>query len=123
MADFDESTKAELIAQLSQARAQMTRSGGAVVESLNLPQNLRRSFGRHQTGWLVGAGFFGWLLTRLPGRRKKSRGIVNEKGIHTVEKVAGAGLLLGLLKFGASVAKPALTAFAKDKITELVRKR
>jgi hypothetical protein len=122
MADYNEQTKAELIAQLSEARMQMSRHAAATAEKLDMPRNFRRSFARNKAGWLAGAAASGVLISLLPGRRKKEKSAGSEKAApHT--KGGGPGMLLGLLKFSASLARPAIAALAKDKLGELIRKR
>jgi len=114
--------KAALIAQLAAARESSHRSLTGLAAALNVPQRFQKSVRRNQTAWLAGAGIAGWVLSRLPARRKKVK-VVTEKSAsglgREVKEVAAAGLLLTLGKLAFSLFRPALTKLLTQKLSDL----
>lgn len=120
MAEIDR--KAELIASLAAARSQVTSDWRVVRRELDLTTKAKRSFKRHPLPWLGGASILGLIVARLP-RRTKKESVPVMKVKHeepAVEKAGKAGLLLGALKFAFDFAKPALTRWATQRLSEYV---
>ena len=115
MARPDENRQ-RLVDQLAESRERLVGHSLIVREKLNVQRQLTKTFHRYSWGWISLAAILGWILSRLPARRKK---IYIQPGNHrTATKLrAGLGLDLGLKIWGAlwSVARPILTAYLTRK--------
>ena len=119
--------KAELIAQLDQARAQLARSVDGLRRDADLGTHLKQSFTSHRAAWIGSAGVAGWLLSRLPARKKKI--YIQKDGKETAAaaekaagEIAGAGVAIAILKTLFTLFRPAITSYASKKIAELAKK-
>ena len=69
----------------------------------------------HSWSWMSLAGIFGWLLSRLPARKKKIY-------IHTADTAKkggyGEGFMVQIWKGVWSIAKPLLVAYLTKRIAE-----
>lgn len=112
--------KTELTARLDTLRARFSQDLREVRRDLDVPAQLKRSYARHRTAWLGGAAITGWVLARLPARKKKVKIYVDRKDDRKLKETARAGVLFGIAKLLFSTVRPAVTAFAAKKITDLV---
>ncbi len=117
----DPALKAELSAQLARSRQLFSRNLGRLREDLDVPAHIKRNFTNHSTVWISGAAVLGWILSRLPARRKDVR--VGEKSEANPAGKKRTALLPGVAKLIFSAARPALTAFATKKITDFASSR
>ena len=105
-----------LVDQLGEGRERLAGHSLVVREKLNVQRQLTNTFHRYSWGWISLAAILGWILSRLPARKKK---IYIQPGNHrTATKLsARLGLDLGLKIWGAlwSVARPILTAYLTRK--------
>ena len=69
--------KAELLAELAAARANIAATGTAlhaasdsIRHKFDIPARAKASFENHRSAWLSGAAIFGLLLSKLPARKK-----------------------------------------------------
>jgi hypothetical protein len=115
--------KAELISELAWTRAELTRTVQDARNDLDLVAHFKQSFVQRKTAWLTGAAVTGWILSRLPGRRKKPSpptalplGAVTGSSGRTAFWLAILGALLKLFK-------PFLTALATQKMNEIVARK
>jgi hypothetical protein len=112
--------KAELIAQLDRARAQFARNLDGLRRDADVGAHLKHSFSAHKAAWIGSAGIAGWVLSRLPARKKKV--IVNNEGGQAIKEIAEAGMLLTILKTLFTLFRPAIMGFASKKIADLAAK-
>src|SRR5712675_2237389 len=70
MAGTTNPEKTALTAELASARARLSEAGGSLRASLDVPSRAMENFKRHRAAWLGGAALAGFLLSRLPARRK-----------------------------------------------------
>ncbi len=112
--------KAELIAQLDKARAQFARSLGGLRRDADLGAHLKHSFTEHKAAWIGSAGIAGWVLSRLPARKKKV--VVHKNDGDKVKEIADAGVALAILKTLFALFRPLIMSFAGKKIAELAKK-
>jgi hypothetical protein len=119
-------TKAELIADLERARAKAAVNRRALVNDLQLGRVIRQSIERNKGAWLGGSVLFGLLLSMILGGTK--RVVVDRKGARggkaeqEIKQAATAGLLLTGLKMAFNLARPALTKWAMEWISERARR-
>lgn len=104
--------KAELSAELDRARARLFRAAQETGEDLNVVAHLKHSIVRRKAAWFTGAAVVGWVVSRLPGRRKKPKPEALPKGAH-------AGLLLAVMSFLFRLFQPLLTSLATRKIGQI----
>lgn len=112
--------KDELIAHLDRARAQFARSLGDLRRDADLGSHLKHSFSSHKAAWIGSAGVAGWLLSRLPARRKKV--FVQKEGGETAKEIAGAGIALAIIKTLFTLFRPVILGFATKKIAGIAKK-
>ena len=111
--------KAELISELAWSRAELARNVCDTRSDLNLVAGLKHSIAHRKTAWITGAAVTGWILSRLPGRRKKQP---SAKALHVgdAKETSGrAAFWLALLGTLVNLFKPLLTALASRKINEM----
>ncbi|MGB8356712.1 MAG: hypothetical protein WCD79_22630 [Chthoniobacteraceae bacterium] len=114
------SEKAELIAEIERSRARLGQSLDGLRRDADISSQFKSSFSTHKAAWLSGAGIAGWILSRLPARKKKAKVFVDKKEEGTTLKnVAETGMLFGILKLIFTLFRPAIMAFATKKITEI----
>lgn len=108
--------KAELIASLERARTGMSSSWVGVRREGNVGKKLRESVRGHTSMWVAGAAVFGWILSRLPARKKKV--YIDSQGDRQIRK-RGRGIGMALLSMLVTLLKPAATAYATKKVGDL----
>lgn len=114
--------KTALIAQLAAARANSTRSLQGLGAALNVPERFQQSVRRNQTSWLAGAGLAGWILARLPARKKRIKVITakSKDGLgKEVKEVAAAGLFITVLKLVFSLFRPIASRLLTQKLADV----
>lgn len=115
--------KAELIAELEWSRIELAQSVRAVHSDLNMAARFKESVAHRKTLWLGGAAIAGWVLSRLPGRKKKqpsAAALPPPSGPSGWMKDAGhTGFWLALLNTLFNLFKPVLIPFATRKINQL----
>ena len=116
--------KAELIAELEWSRIELAQSVRAVHADLDVATRFKHSVVQQKTVWLGGAALAGWLLSRLPGRKKKQQphaALPPPSGASGWVKEAGqTSIWLAILNALFNLFKPILTTFATRKINQLV---
>jgi hypothetical protein len=110
-------TKDALIAEIDLARSRLTRDFAALRRDADVPAHLKHSFFSHKTAWIGGAGVAGWLLSRIPARKKKV--YVGRKEQKVAKEAAEFGLWFGIAKLLLTAFRPAITTFATQKIADL----
>jgi hypothetical protein len=117
MAEIPRKDRAAIKSDIALSRDRLGRELGGLRYELDFPRKLKNSF-RDQTGIWIGAIIVvGLLIAVAPARTKKvyvsrkndSKG--NGKGL------LEAGALVGVLKFAATLLRPALIKFVTSKIS------
>ena len=109
--------KQRIIADLGGVRIQVQDQMLLLRRKLNVGRHILESIRRHPWGWTSLAAGFGWLLSRLPARKKKIYVYTNQ------EQVKGQGEKV-LSKIWESVwrtSKPLIAAYAAKKLAEKVK--
>src|SRR5450432_2729322 len=102
----DDIHKNELSARLAAARARLSVDVKKVRHHLDVPMQMKSSFQHHKKTWLGSAAMLGWVLARLPARKKKVKVYVDGKNQRKVKEVKEAGIALVLAKLLFSALKP-----------------
>jgi hypothetical protein len=115
----EDERKAELIAELAQARTQITDNFHGLGRDLDFASKARRAFKSNPAVWIGAAVVIGVVVARLPLGRKKAAPVSSRKKAEpTVEKVEKAGLLLGALKIAFDIARPTLMGWATRRVAD-----
>jgi hypothetical protein len=116
--------KSELIAEIARARQSLTDSVRGVSCGLDFVHRAEHSIAQNKLAWISGASLVGFILAKLPARTKKV--VVDRKGrpaSSTGETAVKAGLLVTALKFAFDLARPALTRWLTQRVTEYAQQR
>jgi hypothetical protein len=122
----EDRVKAELIADLAAARARLSDNALALRHDLDFSSRAKKAFKSSPLPWLGGAALAGLILARLgPGRTKKSirPAAARQPAEPMLEKAGKAGMLLGILKMVLDFARPAVTAWARKRVTDYIATR
>jgi hypothetical protein len=104
--------KHRIVLELAHTRAELAEQALLVRRHLDINQNLANSVKEHSWAWMSVAAIFGWILSRLPVRKKK---IYIDSG----PQQKRSGGVLKLIWDGAwSIAKPLLTAYLAKVIAQ-----
>lgn len=103
--------------EIERSRHLLARDVSGLRYELDLPGKIRRSFQGNTTAWVVGAIALGAVMVVLPRMRKKVYIKVGKDGSETTGKLLQGGLLLGALRIGATLLKPAVLGFIRQKMS------
>jgi hypothetical protein len=109
--------KRELREELAAARLKFAGNWVALKEDVNVPKRVRESMRERKLLWIVSATLIGFIVSRLPARKKEV--LVDAKSRKKIEKRKKAGLIMGLMKFALGVLKPTITAYATKKLADI----
>jgi hypothetical protein len=106
----------ELIAEIAASRERVGRDLCGLRHELDVPAKFRRSFREQTVSWISAAAAVGALIALAPMRKKKI--YVDAKGKReSTKKLAETGLALGALKVVASLVRPVIVEFVKNRLT------
>ena len=116
MAENSESIN-ELKGGIAGSRERLARELQGLRYELDFPAKFRRSFRKQTVSWLSAAAAVGALIALAPMRKKKI--YVNAKsGRKSQKKLVESGVALAVLKIVANLARPAIVAFVKTRLTD-----
>jgi hypothetical protein len=114
MADSQDETK-RIAAELARIRVELNDQSLLLRRDLDVGRRMSESVRDHSWGWMSLAAIFGWLLSRLPARKKKIY-------IHTTDsakRVANhEGFMTQVWKGVWSITKPLIMAYLTKKIAD-----
>ena len=120
MAGPAEHDKHALVAELAAARTRLSVTGEALRRSLDVTARARESFKRHKPAWLGGAAVIGFVLSKLPSRKKT---VFVERATGAVLGAAGKlGAIFSAAKFAISFARPILSNLADGSLAEILKR-
>src|SRR6059058_828989 len=117
MAEIPRKDRAAIKSDIALSRDRMARELSGLRYELDFPRKLKNSF-RDQTAiWIGALAAVGLLIVIAPARKKKIyiRTKDNSKG--NGKGLLEAGALVGVLKFAATLLRPALIKFVTSKIS------
>jgi hypothetical protein len=102
------------------ARTRVALSDQALLLRRNLDVGRRMSISvrEHTWGWVTFAAIIGWILSRLPARKKKIYVHATDSEKRTQRE---GGLLMQVWKGIWSIARPVLTAYFTKKIGQQIK--
>ncbi|MEI8292887.1 MAG: hypothetical protein WCG66_02740 [bacterium] len=118
-------SKHDILEELRRSRLAIARDTAAIAGELNLVSKIRRSVTSHPLAWLGSAGAIGYILAG-PKTRKAPESIPAKKGAIS-EKTEPSrsgwqsffGVLFNLAKFLLPLMRPALSAYAAQRLGDL----
>jgi hypothetical protein len=117
MVDSQDERK-RITAELARRRIELSDQSLLVRRNLDFERRISDSVRTHSWSWMSVAAIFGWLLSRLPARKKKVylQAATSEKRGRPNE-----GLVGQIWKGVWSIAKPLVMAYLTKKIAEKAR--
>jgi hypothetical protein len=113
MADPQDERK-RIAAELARMRVELSDQSLLVRRDLDVGRRMSESLRKHSWGWMSVAAIFGWLLSRLPARKKKIYVAANsDKKVSYHE-----GFIVQVWKGIWSIAKPIVVAYVTKQIAE-----
>ena len=111
----------ELRAEIAGSRERVVRDLCGLRHELDFPAKFRRSFREQTVSWITAAGAVGALIALAPMRRKKI--YVDAKSSRKAQKkLVETGFALAALKVVASLARPVIVEFVKNRLTYFASK-
>ncbi len=106
----------ELTAEIAQSRERLARDVRGLHYELDFPAKIRRSFREKTVSWITAAGAVGALIALAPMRKKRI--YVDAKNSRkSKKKLVETGFALAVLKIAASLARPVVVEFVKNRLT------
>ena len=107
----------ELRAEIAGSRERVGRDLSGLRHELDFPAKFRRSFRDQTVSWITAATAVGALIALAPMRRKKI--YVDAKSSRkSQKKLVETGFALAALKVVASLARPVIVEFVKNRLTD-----
>jgi hypothetical protein len=111
----------ELRAEIERSRERVGRDLCGLRHELDFPAKFRRSFREQTVSWITAAAAVGALIALAPMRKKKI--YVDAKNSRkTKTKLVETGFALAALKVVASLARPVIVEFVKNRLTDFAGK-
>jgi hypothetical protein len=115
-------SKQEILEELRRSRVAIARDTASIAEELNLVSKIRRSVTTRPLAWLGSAAALGYILAG-PKTRKAPKTIPTKKGTKSEPVQTGRqgffSILFNLAKFLFPLFRPALSAYAAQRLGEL----
>jgi hypothetical protein len=123
MAEIPRKDRAAIKSDIALSRDRMARELSGLRYELDIPRKIKNSF-RDQTGiWIGALTVVGLLIAIAPARKKKIYIRAKENSKENGKGLLEGGALVGVLKFAATLLRPALVKFLSSKITGYSRTR
>jgi hypothetical protein len=106
----------ELRAEIAGSRERVGRDLCGLRHELDFPAKFRRSFREQTVSWITAAAVVGALIALAPMRRKKIY-VDAKSSPKTQKKLVETGVVLAALKVVASLARPVIVEFVKNRLT------
>ena len=111
----------ELTAEIVSSRERVGRELRGLHYELDFPAKFRRSFREQTVSWLTAAAAVGALIALAPMRKKKIY-VDTKSSRKSQKKLVETGLALAVLKTMASLARPVIVEFVKNRMTHFAGK-
>jgi len=123
MAEIPRKDRAAIKSDIALSRDRMSRELSGLRYELDIPRKIKNSF-RDQTGiWIGALAVVGLLIATAPARKKKVYVRAKDNSKENGKGLLEAGALVGVMKFAATLLRPALVKFVTSRITGYSRTR
>ncbi len=107
----------ELREEIERSRERVGRDLRGLRHELDFPAKFRRSFREQTVSWITAAAAVGAVIALAPMRKKKI--YVDAKGSRkSKKKLVETGFALAALKIAASLVRPVIIEFVKNRLTD-----
>jgi len=117
MAEIPRKDRAAIKSDIALSRDRLGRELNGLRYELDFPRKLKNSFRDQPAIWIGAIVVVGLLIAVAPARRKKIYVRSKENSKQTGKGLLEAGALVGVLKFAATLFRPALIKFVTSKIS------
>lgn len=124
MAEIPRQDRAAIKSDIALSRDRMGRELAGLRYELDFPRKLKNSFRNSPVVWVGALALLGIVIAVAPARTKKvyvKPKVKKDKG--EGQGLVEAGALVGVLKFAATLLRPALIKFVTSKMTGAPRSR
>jgi len=111
----------ELTAEIADSRERLGRDLRGLRYELDFPAKFRRSFREQTVSWMTAAAAVGALIALAPMRQKKIYVDAN-RSRKSQKKLVQTGFALAALKVVASLVRPVIVEFVKNRLTDFAGK-
>jgi len=111
----------ELRAEVERSRERVGRDLCGLRHELDFPAKFRRSFREQTVSWISAAAAVGAVIALAPMRRKKIY-VEAKSSRKSQKKLIETGFALAALKVVASLARPVIVEFVKNRLTDFAGK-
>ena len=123
MAEIPRKDRAAIKSDIALSRDRMGRELSGLRYELDFPRKLKNSFREQTAVWVGALAVVGVLIAVAPARKKKVYVPSKDHSKGSGKGLMEAGALVGVLKFAATLLRPALMKFVTNKITGYSRTR
>ena len=123
MAEIPRKDRAAIKSDIALSRDRMGRELSGLRYELDFPRKLKNSFREQTAVWIGALAFVGLLIAVAPARKKKVYVRAKDDSKGSGKGLMEAGVLVGVLKFAATLLRPTLMKFVTSKITGYSRTR
>lgn len=123
MAEIPRKDRAAIKSDIALSRERMGREISGLRYELDFPRKLKNSFRDQPAIWIGALAVVGLLIAVAPARKKKVYVQAKDNSKENGKGLLEAGALVGVLKFAATLLRPALMKFVTSKITGYSRTR
>jgi hypothetical protein len=123
MAEIPRKDRAAIKSDIALSRERMGREISGLRYELDVPRKLKNSFRDQPAIWIGALAVVGLLIAIAPARKKKVYLQAKDNSKENGKGLLEAGALVGVLKFAATLLRPALMKFVTGKITGYSRTR
>ena len=106
----------DIKSEIERSRVGLSREVRGLRYELDVPAKIRRSFRQRPAPWIAAAVVIGIAVVALPRLRKPVYVEVDSKSGKRKNKLLETGFLLGALRIAATLAKPALISFVRQRM-------
>ena len=117
----DDKSIDQLRAEIADSRQRVGRDLCGLRHELDFPAKFRRSFREQTVSWVAAAAAVGALIALAPMRRKKIY-VDAKTSRKSQKKLVETGFALAALKVAASLARPVIVEFVKNRLTDFAGK-
>jgi len=101
----------------------MARELSGLRYELDIPRKIKNSFRDQTSIWIGALAVVGLFIAIAPARKKKVYVRANDNSKEKGKGLLEAGALVGVMKFAATLLRPALVKFVTSRITGYSRTR
>jgi hypothetical protein len=123
MAEIPRKDRAAIKSDIALSRDRMGREISGLRYELDIPRKLKNSFRNQPAIWIGALAAIGLLIAVAPARKKKVYVRAKDNSKENGKGLLEAGALVGVLKFAATLLRPAIMKFVTSKITGYSRTR